>query len=515
MGASMQFSKYQRLLAALVAALVVGLPSAASAIPEIVPLQGYLTDDLGTPVDAADLPVTFRFYSTAASATVLWEEAVLLDVDDGVFVYELGLSELLELSLFAGADVWLGIDINDEGELDPRVQMGTVPYAAVAANVPWAGVTGVPAELADGDDDTTYVGAPPIVVTGSTISLATVGCDAGDTWVYNGASWGCSPVTAFTAGSGISFDGTTLAVDSSIQRRISTQCPAGQYMYGVTAGGTPICRADQDTPSTYTGGFGVNVSGNTIVADTTEMQRILGSHDCQYGIRSISSAGVVTCAANNDTQRTYTQGFGITISGNQIAANLTQVQQRIAGTSCTYGIRQIAGNGAVSCAAAPPTNVYSAGFGLALSGSNQFSVTSAIQRNIAGTSCPYGIRLINDDGSVVCAAAQTGGFAFANCPDSLHFMYGNAANGAPRCNYLPHRVRDYTRNNCVYTVGWSDVNRGCCDYLMHTNTNYGQRGGYGRIRGWYWDGYLGHFASVGTSGDVDGNDWFWYGFRCH
>jgi hypothetical protein len=60
--------------------------------------------------------------------------------------------------------------------LAPLVQITNTPYAIFARQVPWSGITGMPAGFADGiDNDTTYSAGAGLALTGTTFSIATGG----------------------------------------------------------------------------------------------------------------------------------------------------------------------------------------------------------------------------------------------------------------------------------------------------------------------------------------------------
>jgi hypothetical protein len=112
--------------------------------------------------------------------------------------------------------------INDSGE--PI----SVTYAAEAGEVAWDDVSGVPADLADGDDGTTYTAGSGVDLTGDEISIVT----------------------------------------STVQQRVADICPAGSSIRAINADGTVICEEDDvgtgsgggDVESVYAGD-GLNGGG--------------------------------------------------------------------------------------------------------------------------------------------------------------------------------------------------------------------------------------------------------------
>ncbi len=164
----------------LAIALILAAPVAASAqsVPAEVPVQGFLTDDSGVPVDGS-VTVKFAIYDAAVSGTELYSEEQTISADAGAFTAYL----TPDMSIFKNnTDIYLGLAVDGGAEMSPRLKMSTVPYAAVAGNAAslegksaadfapsdyapdWSSIQNVPADLADGDDDTTYTGSGAVSI---------------------------------------------------------------------------------------------------------------------------------------------------------------------------------------------------------------------------------------------------------------------------------------------------------------------------------------------------------------
>lgn len=112
-------------------ALPLATPALAQA-PEVIPYQGYLTDADGAPVDGS-VRMTFRMYDSRDDANPAWEEVWgNVPVDDGVFVVYLGQNTPIVEGVNAGEIGYLGIEIGNDGEAQPRQRVGSVPYALFA-----------------------------------------------------------------------------------------------------------------------------------------------------------------------------------------------------------------------------------------------------------------------------------------------------------------------------------------------------------------------------------------------
>lgn len=123
-----------RSIAWTVAAFLIGLvPVSVSAqVPALMPVQGYLTDSAGVAVDG-ETSITFALYSVDMAGTPLFTETQTVLVEDGFFTAYIGDVGTLDLTVFRdNAAVYLGIQVGGDPEMTPRLQMATVPYAAVA-----------------------------------------------------------------------------------------------------------------------------------------------------------------------------------------------------------------------------------------------------------------------------------------------------------------------------------------------------------------------------------------------
>jgi hypothetical protein len=106
--------------------------AAVLAAPGIVPVQGYLTDTAGTPIDG-EVGMTFRLYADASATLPFYSDTLTVDVVEGRFTTNLGGgTQTLDLARFAmHPDAHLAFQLASDNE-SPRVRLGTVPYAAFA-----------------------------------------------------------------------------------------------------------------------------------------------------------------------------------------------------------------------------------------------------------------------------------------------------------------------------------------------------------------------------------------------
>ncbi|MBK7918065.1 MAG: hypothetical protein IPJ94_17775 [Chloroflexi bacterium] len=116
-----------------------------------IPYQGRLAAADGTPITAQQ-NMEFRLYSTPTGGTPLWEEywtgGNSVALSDGLFSVMLGsLNTNLTNIVQANNNLYLGVTVGTDGEMSPRVQLGSVPFSIWALSVADGSVTG--AKIAD------------------------------------------------------------------------------------------------------------------------------------------------------------------------------------------------------------------------------------------------------------------------------------------------------------------------------------------------------------------------------
>lgn len=115
--------------------MLLGLPLGTAAvvqaqIPQIIPYQGVLYGDDGLPVNDGVYQVTFSLYPVGEDQPV-WQEIREVMVEDGLFNVYLGQVVPLDLLPF-DQPYELGVAVGGEEELQPRIPLGSVPYALFA-----------------------------------------------------------------------------------------------------------------------------------------------------------------------------------------------------------------------------------------------------------------------------------------------------------------------------------------------------------------------------------------------
>ncbi len=97
-------------------------------IAETMSYQGVLNEaSTGSPVEDGTYVFTFRIYDALTGGTLEWVGSDTLFVESGIFNAILGENEPLDLPF--DEPYWLSTEVDEEGELEPRVELASAPYA--------------------------------------------------------------------------------------------------------------------------------------------------------------------------------------------------------------------------------------------------------------------------------------------------------------------------------------------------------------------------------------------------
>ncbi len=296
----------------VVAVLVtVALPATAVAeVPGYFPVQAFLTDSEGIPLDGA-VDLDFTIYDAETDGEVVFTESHRLRAEAGAFTAYLGENNELDLSIFSTYDqLFLGVSVDGGPELEPRQRLATVPYAAHAQSA-------ANAATLDGRDPTDfeYTVANPLELDANNQIGMVSTCSADSILKWTGSDWECTPDRQLAA---------DLPLEINNDRIGLISCADGQVL---KSNGTTMECAD-DAIAEYSAGDGLSLSGSTFsVDDATFQRRVSASCDGTGGadyITGIQADGTVLCGSDADSGGDITEvNAGQGLSGGATSGSAT------------------------------------------------------------------------------------------------------------------------------------------------------------------------------------------------
>jgi hypothetical protein len=361
-------------------------------VPGLINYQGTLTDDTGSPLDGI-YSIHFYLYDAATGGDLLWDEEQSVAVSNGVYNVQLGAVAALSSGVFSGYEAYLEVVIYNESTdsweiLSPKQRLTCTAYAFQAANaetlegygsgefapvshkhsgaditygtiadaripvsiardteITWSNLSGIPTDIADGDDVGIATETDPTVndsvkdgVEWTEVSNRPAGLDDGDDV---GLTSETDPqVGANTLNYVPKWSGSALVkgmiYDSGTSVGIGTASPGeqleltGNLRLPPTTTTTGIIRSGSNTliHSYGTGNFFAGMSaGNLSMA---------GDYNTASGSQALHSntTGNGNTASGHDALRANTEGNGNTASGYYaLRANTTGVYNTASGSA--------------------------------------------------------------------------------------------------------------------------------------------------------------------------------------
>jgi hypothetical protein len=285
-------------------ATLVALPHvyATAGIHKTINFQGKLVaNTAGTNLTNGTYSITFTLYDDPTSGSNLWDETQTVTVEDGVFQVELGSVDTSLGSVNFNSDtLYLGIKVESDSEMTPRIRFTTVPYAFNAQKVNGLTVTNTSdnpfssttvLKLPDGN---TYTIASPNSGTSDTLSTLT----------------SASTLTNKTIGStGLTFSGAATDI-TTVSNEHFVISPNGTGNVGI---GTvsPLAKLDVNGGASFSGNL--TFSGARTIASRAMTSLTLG--DSETGNLVIGVTGFSTCSALETVSGVLTCGVDDTSVG--------------------------------------------------------------------------------------------------------------------------------------------------------------------------------------------------------
>lgn len=276
----------------------------------VVSYQGRLTNASNTPLTGS-YNMTFRLYSASSGGSALWtEQWNNVQVASGLFNVLLGSTTAIPQNVITGNNtLWLGITVGSDGEMTPRVQLGSVPFATQALTVPDGSITTAKLNLVSGNVGIgTASPLQKLHIFGTNIEDSAIAIENGGT---GGHRWGIySTNSSFTQGAGkLMFyrpwaDGTggSMVIDENGNVGIGTTNPLSRLH--VRTGGTDGIRLTNPVGG---GGSWVMYTGDS------------GCFGNSLGIGPVVTPGTGLCGGDAGTAITIGTNGSFTATGTKSA----------------------------------------------------------------------------------------------------------------------------------------------------------------------------------------------------
>ena len=95
------------------------------AIPNSINIQGKLTNT-NNQIQTGTFNFTFKIYDSYTGGTALYEKANLTETTDSRGIYDIILTDV---NVNFDKQLFLGIEVNSDGEMSPRINFTSVPYS--------------------------------------------------------------------------------------------------------------------------------------------------------------------------------------------------------------------------------------------------------------------------------------------------------------------------------------------------------------------------------------------------
>jgi hypothetical protein len=255
------------LVAVLMLCPAVGLPQA----PQLLGYQGRLVKTDGTP-ESGNAQMRFGLFGLETGGSSLWEETQAVSITQGYYSTYLGRMTTFPATLFDTGTLWLEVAVQAPGDtqfrtMTPRQRVGSVAYALNAKSVKGGPVDATSVsvngtQVIDSNGRLTasagYSAGAGISIDGTTraISINSSGCNSGQVLQWNGSAWQCATVSG--AG-GIS--GVTGTAPISVMN--GTTAPVVSVNVGTTAGTVAAGNDSRFGNATSLGGVAVATTAPT------------------------------------------------------------------------------------------------------------------------------------------------------------------------------------------------------------------------------------------------------------
>lgn len=267
--------------------------------PQLLGYQGRLVKTDGTP-ESGNAQMRFGLFGTETGGSSLWEETQAVSIAQGYYSTYLGRMTTFPATLFDTGTLWLEVSVQAPGDtqfrtMTPRQRVGSVAFALNARSVKGGTVDATSVsvngtQVIDSNGKLTasagYTAGPGISIDGTTraISVSSSGCNTGQVLQWNGSAWQCASVSG--TGGGIS--GVSGTAPITVMN--GTTSPVVSVSVGTTAG---TVAAGNDSRF----GNATSIGGVAVASSAPTNGQVLAFNGMTWNPTSVATGGVASVTA--------------------------------------------------------------------------------------------------------------------------------------------------------------------------------------------------------------------------
>jgi hypothetical protein len=270
----------KRLAVWLALASCLAAAPALAVVPQTMSYQGVLTDNAGNAVPDGLYNFVFKIYNVPTLGAPLWTETQnAIQVTRGGFNVILG--NVTPLNIAFDVQYWLGVSVNGQPELAPRVQLASSPYS-LSLQLPFAGT----ASSAGPALSITNTGAGPAVLANPLLQVGTP-TSSGQYLMYsNGIATPTAEMYAF-GGLGSALD--LLNPGGGLNLQLEPDIAGSGGFFGVYGGTGGYFFVDGNSGAFGSPVISINGPGSSTIFDTNQ----LGDASVQLPANAISAGEIL------------------------------------------------------------------------------------------------------------------------------------------------------------------------------------------------------------------------------
>jgi len=331
------------------------LPLFAAAAPNLINYQGRLVNSAGNPLSGSKT-ITFRICDSLAGAcsvtcsagnSCLWTETQTINLENGIFSVKLGAVTPLTSAVYSADSRYLGVAVDADPEMSPRVQLVSVPFALSAANISSADGVAISTFVAvsghvqavkfygDGSALTGISSSDKVLKAGDTMTGRLTAPDATLTYGIGAATGvfsGAVSAASFSGNIGTSASGVTISTYATVNGHVT----AVKY-YGDGSALTGVNSNDKVLKAGDTMTGNLTLTGDSKIIAGSSITTTGGFFGSGAGLSNIPAAGIASGSlgsqvlASSVAVGSVQDASIVGVSGSKVSGNITGNAANITG----------------------------------------------------------------------------------------------------------------------------------------------------------------------------------------